>query len=174
LEYLTKKDGYGLQTYFKLENEIPVLYVGYPRSISSSTQSTHKFKFGYNIIQDNIQFISEDKKNIQVKCISIMPDNSRHEVILGNADGSMHTFNEYNVDKDNLKKIANQRLESLKKEGYEGDITVFGEPFVKKGDYVRITGDRFVNEILTYSISNIIRKFGLNGYRQTLTIDTKA
>jgi len=171
LENLTKKDGYGLQCYFQNIDNCPTLFVGLPQAHFMNYAKTHKFKFNYNIINDNLNYIDKDDLRIKLKCISIMPDNTKYEVEVGESDGELRTFNFYNIPKADLKKLAEDKLTTFKVEGYTGTITVFGEPVVTKGDIVQLYDDRYVDVVATYSVCEVKRTYGTGGYRQEITLD---
>lgn len=170
LEQLTDKNNYGLSAYFQLVNENPKLFVGLQNVHYAEYRNEHKFKFHYNIIQDSLKYLEKDDVKIKIKAISIMPNNVRHEVEVGHSDGSLRTFNYYNIDKTTLKKQASEMLSEFQNEGYEGNITCFGLPFVKKADAVTLYDDRFVKTVETYSVNEVKRAFGTEGYRQVITL----
>lgn len=173
LEHLAKTDGYGLKSYFQLVNEQPVLYCGLPTAHFQQYATTHAFRFNYNIIQDNIKFNSAESQELKIKAISIMPDNTRHEVEVGDPGGNIRTFNYYNKTKAEITQFANDMLLELKKDGYSGSITVFGEPYVRKADAVHLSGDEYTGQEFTYGVSEVNRTFGTGGYRQVITIERR-
>lgn len=173
LESLNKQDGYGLQCYFQNIDNCPTLFVGMPQAHFMNYATEHKFKFQYNIINDNLTYKSQDDMKLKLKCISIMPDNTKHEVEVGESDGELRTFNFYNMPKADLKKLADDKLTTFKVEGYTGTITVFGEPKVTKGDIVKLYDDRYVDVAATYSVSEVKRTYNFSGYRQEITIDRR-
>jgi hypothetical protein len=173
LEMLTDKSTYGLSAYFQLINDKPHLFVGLPNVHFSANRTVQKFKFNYNIIQDSLKYTNKDDVLIKIKAISIMPDNTKHEIEVGPPDGSLRTFNYYNISKGDLEKQANELLQEFQIDGYEGSITAFGIPFVRKADAVKLYDDRFVPTELIYSVKSVKRTYGNNGYRQQIQIDRR-
>ena len=173
LEQLADKSSYGLSVYFQLINNEPMLFVGLPHLHFSEQRKVHKFRFQYNIIQDNLTYTEKEDRKIKIKAISIMPNNLRHEVEVAPTDGGLRTFNYYNIDKASLKKQADEMLSELQIDGYDGTLTAFGLPFVRKADAVKLYDDRFVNTEEVYSVKAVNRTFGTGGYRQQITIDRR-
>ncbi len=173
LEMLTDKSTYGLSAYFQLIAEQPHLFVGLPHLHFSEHRKVQKFRFHFNIIQDNLTYTEKEDRKIKIKAISIMPNNQRHEVEVGPTDGGLRTFNYYNIDKASLQKQANDLLSEFQIDGYEGTLTAFGLPFVRKADAVKLYDDRFVQTEQIYSVKSVKRQFGMSGYRQTITIDRR-
>lgn len=131
------------------------------------------FRFEHNIIEDELSFRSKDEVKIKVKAISMLPNNKKIEVEVGNPDGEQRTLHFYNKDKETLKLLAEERIEQLKYDGYRGSFTTFGQPAVKHGDLVRIEDPRY-NRSGTYLVKSVETAFGKEGYRQTIELDREA
>jgi hypothetical protein len=131
-----------------------------------------KFKKGFNTISDSLKYTLAEDIHIQVVAKSILPDNTKLESKKGEDGGEVRTFYapEYKTQKE-LDVYAENMLKTYKVDRMSGDFTAFGIPFVKKGDSVLLFDDdneernnkKFIADAVKYS-------FGLNGYRQTITL----
>lgn len=162
LEQLKKQ--YGLKAFFKGST----LFVG--RAYPVVPLETKNFEFQKNIIKDALTYQLEDTIKIKAKGISILPNNSKIELEIGDPNGEQRTFNFYNLQKDDLKKALEAELEGVRYSGYKGSFTTFGRPLVAHGDVVKITDDRY-NRQGEYYVRKVVYDFGQNGYRQNITLD---
>jgi len=165
------KKSYGLYCYFRDGK----LYAGLHDYDEYRVE--HTFKFGKNIINQGTDLTYKIKEDIKlkVKCISIYDDNTRLEVDLPSTDaeGELRTLYFYNKTEAELAMLGNIEIEKLKYDGYSGKFEAFGEPFVKKGDAVKILDDKFKEREGLYLVKAVNYPFGLGGYRQVIEIDKK-
>ena len=87
--------------------------------------------------------------------------------------GEIRTLNFLAATKEQLKKLVKENINNVIYEGLEGTFTVFGLPFVKHGDSVTLIDDNMPDRNGTYIVNAIERYFGVNGYRQVITIGTR-
>ena len=131
----------------------------------------HHFEFERNIISDDLEYRSREQNSIRIKAISILPDNSRLEVEVGNEDGELRTFNYYNISSESeLQKIAERELEKQSIDGFRGSFTVFGEPSVQHGDGVKLVDNKLDRQGI-YLVKKVAISFGVNGYRRVIYLD---
>jgi hypothetical protein len=127
-----------------------------------------------NIIStDQLVYKTEDQVKVKVKFISIYPDNSREEVVVGALDGALRTIYDWNIPKSGMEKMANQWLDKLVYEGYTGYFTTFLLPLVKHGDAVKLSDVDFPEREGTYLVKEVITNYGVDGGRQKITLDMK-
>lgn len=150
-----------------------VLYVGPPAIMSAEYRKVHELHFQKNIVADDLTYRRADEIKLKVKAISIMPDNKKFEIEIGDADGAERTLHFYNVEKQNLKTSAEAELARMKVDGYSGTLTTLGEPFIRHGDAVTLTDDEYPERGGTYLVKKVVYTFGTNGYRQKLTLDQR-
>ena len=131
---------------------------------------TKKFAFQQNIIEDELQYNRKDEIKIKVKAISMMPNNSKIETEVGDAEGEQRTLHFYNLPLADLKKAAEAEIDKLRYDGYRGSFTAFGQPFVQHGDIVEVSDNRY-NRKGNYYVKAVTRSFGMGGYRQISTLD---
>lgn len=131
-----------------------------------------RFKFQYNIISDDLEYRTQDDIKIKVKAVSMLPDNSKIETTVGDADGELRTLHFYNITSETeLKKIATEQINTLRYEGWFGSFETFGEPQVKHGDFVELIDERF-DRVGTYLVKKVEPK-GMRGLRQIVYLDRK-
>jgi len=136
--------------------------------------STHKFKFGKNIIKDNLKYTAADDVKIQVVTKVILKNNTKLEVKLpakNNGEGIRTFLCPNATSKADLETQAQHYLDNFKVDRMDGSYTAFGEPFVQKGDFVQLYDDdyterdakKFITDAVTY-------RFGRSGYRQEIKL----
>lgn len=74
---------------------------------------------------------------------------------------------------DDLKRLGSQELSKFYYDGYEGSFETFGEPVTYPGYIIKITDDLYPEKNGKYRVKAVERNFGLNGYRQKITLDIK-
>jgi len=162
----TLKGDYGFYSYFV----DGVLHVGLPSDASDTV--TEEFAFEKVIINpDDLKYQLKDEMFIKVVAISMQSDNSKKQVEVGDSDGSQRTYHTYNSSDSALLDFANLRLKKIKYTGYNGAFTTFGEPFVRHGDIAKLTSTKLPERDGNYIISSVIRTFGMDGYRQEISLD---
>lgn len=133
------------------------------------------FKFEYNILDNHkLEYRRDDDVKIKVKAVSINSKNEKIEIEVGDPDGELRTIHQFNYTEKDLKAWAEREIDRLKYEGYYGDFTTFGEPYVDHGAAAVILDDRLPERKGTYLIKEVKYKFGPgNGYKQTVVLDKK-
>lgn len=157
----------GIRSFYRYENGSPVLYCGV--IFERDTKPSQVFATGLNIINDsNLEQQQAENIRLHVKAVSIMPDNKKIKVEVGDADGERRTLHTYNKTESELKAWAEQEIKRLKVDGLTGSFTTFGYKLVDKLDAVgiKIAG----NKMGVYQVKKNVVKFGTNGYRQEITL----
>lgn len=148
------------------------LYVGL--KFWPELQFRHRFAFGKNIIESNLQYEMGDDIRVKVEAISLLPNNKKLKVEVGDPEGAHRTLHFYNITKEaELKKLAEEELKNMRFEGYRGDFLAFGEPFVQHGDTVQLEDPLFGHTPGEYLVKKVVRTFGRSGYRQRIFIDRR-
>lgn len=159
------RKNYNLYSFFRGEK----LFVGFAYP-PSRTINTLKFEFERNVISDNLEYRRVEDVKIKVKAISMLSDNKKIEVVEGDPDGDTRTFHYYNIQEQDLKKMAKEEIERLRYSGWVGDFLAFGQPFVKHGDVVELI-DNKLDRQGSYLVKKTAVNFGLDGYRRTIFLD---
>ena len=164
------KDHGGVRSFIRIENDEPVLYVG----VLFEHDKTHKqvFATGVNLIDDSqlkVQNAADVK--IKIKAVSLMPNNKKIRVEVGDTDGERRTLHAYNKTEAELKAWAEQELKRLKRDGLTGSFTTFGAELVDKLDNVgvKIDGERKG----VYQTQKNVIKYSTGGFRQEITIGSR-
>lgn len=163
------KSEYGLFSYFVNGT----LQVGFANDASNTNEADIQMEQAV-INADDLEYRTADQVKIKVKAISMMPDNSKIEVEVGDPDGDQRTIHKYNLNEADLKKVAEKWLKEYKYTGFVGDLLTFGEPYLTHGDRVKITSKKLPERDGTYLVKGVKRSFTVSGgYRQSLTLGVK-
>lgn len=162
------KSTYALTSFFREQT----LYVGLAYNGGSKR---HKFEFEENIISyANLEYKKETDVRIKVKVVSMLENNKKLEVEVGDTDGEQRTIFAYNVtDLNELKKIGEREKERLKYEGFFGSFDTFIYSLVKHGDEIELVNKRQPEQNGVYYAEEVNPKFGIDGYFQTITLGVK-
>lgn len=150
-----------------------VLNVGL--AVVPELQSTVRFTVFKDIINaNNLQFINDFDRKIKVEAESILDDNTRLVVTVGDSDGEKRVFKTTNIDNiEDLERVANSKIEQFKYSGYEGNFKTFGDKFVNHGDIVEIVNPQITEQSGGYIAEKITTECGMNGLKQTIAIKQK-
>lgn len=163
---------YPIRFYFRDD----VFYGVLPQTMTLANDAVNTIilKIGYNTISDNLKYTLAEDVKLQVICKTIKKDNTKIEYKEPvDGDGcEVRTFLVPGADSvDDLKIFAKNQLETFKIDKMTGNITVFGQPFICKGDFIKLYDEdnkeqdnkKFICEAVRY-------QFGQSGYRQIITL----
>ena len=123
---------------------------------------------------NDLKFHAKDDMKIKVKAINIKKDNSRTEVEVGDEDGAVRTFNFYNVaSQAELEKLAGQKLDEMKFDGYEGKINTLLIPGAIPGMTAQLTDTLFPERGGNYYIESVKTSYGTGGARREVELGIK-
>lgn len=160
----------GIRSFIKTENGEPVLWCG----VLFPKEGTHKQVYctGINIISDTqLETQNAADVKLKVKAISLMPNNKKIKVEVGDTDGEKRTLHTYNKTETELKAWAEQELKRLKRDGLVGSFTTFGGTIIDKLDTIGIKIDGERKGI--YQVQKNVIKYGTGGFRQEITIGAR-
>lgn len=169
LDYI--KQNYPVRFFFrdnKFYAVLPTTMVG-----ADTGFTTTVFKFGWNIIRDNLKYRVADDIDVVVKVKSIGKDNKKTEVQEPvNGTGSIRTYLLYNRTESEMREYARERLKEVKTDGLDGSFEAFGVPLVRVADRVKfIDEENPERNGKTYLVKGVRRQFGVSsGYRQTIEL----
>lgn len=158
---------YGIQCFFKLRDEKPVLYCGTLFDDRQTPQPS--FRQGLNIITNTTDYKHAEDVKVQIKATSITSDNKTFQVEVGDEKGALRTMLRNNLDEQALRSWADQELKRLKCDGLYGSFTTFGVPEVDKEDHILLETEELIQT--SYAVKSVAIKFDTEGYRQTITLD---
>lgn len=163
------KKMYGLDVYFRGKK----LYVGF--AYQESGLNEVKYHFQKNAIHGDLTFKTKKTVKIKVKAVSILKSNEKLEVEVGDEDGELRTLHFYNITKtDELKAIAEEKLELLKYDGYRGKMKAKGVPFVVHSTKVQLEDDKYPKRTGKYFIDEITTTYDSGGFNRTIELGRKA
>ncbi len=160
----------GIRSFFRMEGGEPVLYCGV--LFERQESPTQVFATGVNIISD--QSLAQQKADnirLRVKAISLMPNNKKIKVDVGDADGERRTLHTYNKTESELKAWAEQEIKRLKRDGLTGSFTTFGYKLADKLTAIGIKIDGEKKGI--YQVKKNVIKYGTGGFRQEITLGAR-
>lgn len=164
---LGKLSEQGIRSFFRYEDDTPVLYCGV--LFERDTRPAQVFKTGLNIISDqSLQQQKAENMRLRVKAVSLMPDNKKIKVEVGDADGEHRTLHTYNKTESELKAWAEQEIKRLKRDGLTGSFTTFGHTLVDCLDAIGIVIDGVKSGV--HQVKKNVVKYGDSGYRQEITL----
>lgn len=147
------------------------LYCGF--AYVPSIQSSHIIRMERNVVENQLEYVRKEDVKIKLKMIAMQPDNSKVEYETGDTDGEQRTMYYYEKTLAELKAIADEEIERLRYEGYRGSLTTFGKPTVRHGDIIDLRSEAYPERDGEYRVKAVRYSFGMGGYRQEITLDTK-
>lgn len=165
LEELRKK--YYIKSWFR----DGVLYSGF--AYVPKLQKRHKVKFEVHVIENNLTYFRSEDVDIELKMVAIDKNNNKVEYLTGVEGGERRTLYYYGLSLDDLKTLADEELQRLKYDGYKGSVKIFGQPFVRHGDIIDLSSEKYPERDGSYLIKSVNYTFGIDGFRQIITLDTK-
>lgn len=164
---LGKLQQQGIRSFFRTEDGQPVLYCGV--LFERETSTSQVFATGLNIIDDqSLEQQQADTMRLRVKAVSLMPDNKKVKVEVGDADGELRVLHTYNKTESELKAWAEQEVKRLKRDGLTGSFKTFGYRLVDKLDVIgmKIDGEKKG----CYQVKKNVIKYDTGGFRQEITL----
>lgn len=164
---LGKLQQQGIRSFFRTEDGQPVLYCGV--LFERETSPSQVFATGLNIIDDqSLEQQQVDTMRLRVKAVSLMPDNKKVKVEVGDADGELRVLHTYNKTESELKAWAEQEVKRLKRDGLTGSFKTFGYRLVDKLDVIgmKIDGEKKG----CYQVKKNVIKYDTGGFRQEITL----
>jgi len=167
------KEEYGLDVYFRgkklyaglsyLEKGLGSFYYHAQKNIPSVSQ------------QSSLMFKRREDVKLKVKCISILSNNKRIEVELGDPDGEQRTKTFYNIKTEaELKAIGQEAIDDMKYDGYSGKLTTYGFPVPEHGGIANIMNDEYPERTSSVFIDGVETSYSSSGYRQEVELGRRA
>jgi hypothetical protein len=156
---LDKLRKYGLQCYF----DRGTLIVDFAGVIHNQGKEVI-YDFYKNIVENDLEYKRKDDARIKVIGISKEHKGKKLEVIAGDNDGEVHTLHYTNMDKDQLQKIVNSEIDKLKYDGFKGNFTTFGLPYIEPGDTAVLLDQDYPEHNGSYLVESVKINFGVGGY----------
>lgn len=165
------KEEYGFDVYFRGNKLICTL--GYTEVIEEQPI----FHLQKNVIKTDLIYRKKEDSKIKLKAISILQDNTRVEIEVGDPDGEIRTwYTETPIkDKEKLKLLAEAQIENYKYEGYTGKIKTFGIPYATHSMSAKILDDTYPERAGIYFIEQVETSVSVTeGFKRDITFGKKA
>jgi hypothetical protein len=162
------KEKYGLTVFIKNGNE---LHVGLK---SYTDDRVVKYEMGRNVIENDLEWVSEDDTRIRVKAVHIRKDNKRIEKDVGDADGELRTLYFYNVENElALETLAKQEMQKQKYSGYKGGFTTFLRPYCEVGNIADLNDPDYAERNGRYLITKVVTTYSSAGASRDIELGIK-
>lgn len=164
-----KKD-FGLTIFI---NDQAKLYCGL--EALTNVGQTVVYDLNYNLVANDLEFKTKDDRRIKVEYEYIDPKtNKRKTVEVGDADGEKRSFKTSEVsDEAKLKEFAESKIDKLKYDGFDGDVTTFLIPFATRGMKAKLLDVDHKNREGNYFIKKVVTTLGSGGARRKVSLSYK-
>lgn len=125
------------------------------------------------IITEDLEYLKEDETAIKVKAISMLENNKKIEIEVGDPNGEQRTITKYNLTEAELKEVATREIDRLRYEGFRGSFKTFLTPVVYHGDEIEIIDPKTPERNGVYLVEAVEHEIGVNGYFQTIKLGVK-
>ncbi|QCW20331.1 hypothetical protein [Flavobacterium phage FPSV-S1] len=160
------KKTYALRSYFRGDT----LFVGLAYDY---TGKRGKLVFQEDIFDDDLEYLKKDDVKFKVKAISMLENNKKIEIEVGDPSGEQRTITKYNLTKEELKKVAEREIDTLRYEGFRGKFKTFLQPVFYHGDEVELIDKDLPERNGVYLIEGIEYEIGVGGAFQIITLGAK-
>jgi len=164
---MLRKD-YGINSFIR----DGMLYVGlayYP-----SLQQTVSYAFEDVIIENDLLFQNASDVKIKLKVVNINTlTNKQTNFEVGDGDGEERTYYVFDMPDSSLATIGNNELPKYKYTGFEGSFTTFLMPQARHQYVCNLSSSAVPERNGNYLIKEVETRFGIDGGRQTITVDQR-
>lgn len=131
-----------------------------------------KYSLGVNTPKaDELKYQYAEDVKIRVKAVLYAKNNTKIEIEVGDPKGQLRTEAFYGVkNKEDLKKLAEAKIDAYKFDGYTGNITTFLEPFACPGMTAEIRDINYSERAGKFEIRSVKTRFSTSGGRRTVEI----
>jgi len=159
------RDQYNIQSFFR----DGTLYVGEP--YVPSLRKEVDVAFNKHVVNNGLIYRNKEDSPVTVEVTTTVKHKKSTAVAKGSdADGSIVRINRFDLQPSQLQAEADRLLPFFKYDGYEGSMTLFGEPFVKHGYVVNLFDPEIPDNRGKYYVDTVRHEFGMNGVRQIVAL----
>jgi hypothetical protein len=165
------KRQYGLHTILR----DGVLYVGFVGDVKERVPVTHIYDLTKNVKKNNLKYQRKESVNLKIKAISNLPNGKKLKVTVGSTDphAAIRTLNFGEKTEAELRKLATEALDTLRFDGYSGNIIGFGFDRTMAGDAIKIIDTKEKDREGTYFIESLKIRFGKTFFERINTLSYK-
>jgi len=133
------------------------------------------FRFGQNVVDNNLQYLRKEDVLILIKATSTLPKGKKLTAEFGDEGGTQQNLSYYNItSKDALVVLCKADYGKFKIDGYKGDLNVFGTPSVRHGMKAKVLSEDYPDRDGTYWIKRTTKTYNTGGIRQKLNLDKRS
>ncbi|MES2730042.1 MAG: hypothetical protein V4621_08130 [Pseudomonadota bacterium] len=171
-----KEDYPGLCAYFR----DGVLFVGLTYTEFTSTSRVDGaealYSFQLNVVTDNLSYQRKEDVRIKAKVVAMHANGKKTTTEAGDVDGAERTITlrTETKDKSKLKELAEKELAKFKYDGYSGDLTSFGVPFVLHSGVADLLDEKHPQRGGRYLVDVVKVSFGTSGFRRVVTLGKRS
>lgn len=160
------KTDYGLNVFFGLDGKVYAI-----RAFDLVSQ-TVKYELRKNVIKDDeLKFQKASDVKLKIKGVCYMKDGSKVEATIGEDGGAEKTLYFYDVESQSeLKTLAEAELKKYSKDGYDGTIETFLQPYAEPCMVADLTDPVYEERNGKYHITAVETTFGTSGARRKVSI----
>jgi phage protein D len=164
------KDDYGIVAYYRQGSP---LFCGLAYSETGLGKVQYHFQRNLPFNESQLEFKESGDVKIKVRAISMLPNNKKIEISLGDDTGNETTLHFYNLTKEELRKQAEEKIKKMKYTGYRGTLKTFGMPRVVHGMVAELTNEKFQERGGNYIIDGVKTFYDNNGFSREIELGPK-
>jgi len=127
-----------------------------------------------NARANDLQYKDKDDIRIKIRAISTLRNGSKLEAVVGDEDGTEQQLAYYGIEvQAELEKAAERDYRQKKVSGFDGSLTLFGQPFLTHGNKVELSSDVYPDRDGTYYVDKVSVDYGTGGYKRKLELGDK-
>lgn len=127
-----------------------------------------------NFVDNSLTWQNQEDIKIKLKAISMLPDNSKIEIEVGDVGGEQRTAHYFNLSEAELKASAERDIVKYRYTGFRGDFETFGNKKIEHGDIINLRSYKLPEQNGAYFVDGVETYFGMNGFRQRVKLGRKA
>lgn len=168
---------FGIQSYFRYENDIPVLVSGKPNLYTlEHVKNTYGLTVLYHMQRNvadfgSLEYVSSSDRKIRMDYKSRLSNGKvLSSTFTGDADGETHSITFVGLTQAQIDAWAKEDYAKAKIDGYKGSITGFGLPVCRAGQSCMIVDKVYEDRKSTHLVNKVEVNFSNNGFRRIATI----
>lgn len=163
------KTDYGLSVFFDMSGRIIA-----GRSFDT-VSSEVKYKLRYNTTKDDdLKYQLATDTKMKVKAICFKNNGEKVEAETGTDGGAVKTLHFYDVeDMAELKTLAENELKKYSRDGYQGKIETFLQPYAEPCMIASLTDETYGERDGRYYIESVETSYGTSGARRNVSLGIK-
>lgn len=162
------KDNYGVLVYLDNDNK---LHAGLSYTYNAGAV---EYNLQKNVSKNDLAYKIEEELKYKIKAISLLKNNKKIEIEVGDNDGELRTVHFNNItDEAKIKELALQEIEKYKYTGYRGSLTSFGWPIAKIGMTATMKDNNYPARQGNYYVEAVETKWSSSGFSRQVELGVK-